>query len=138
MEKKIKVLIKRVGEPPIVQEIKNNPKVIRKLLGTEPTYGWYSEMPVAWIAHICPYGATEDLQPNVRVTHETIYGDFIAVSADDEGNNASLTSDEIRELMIFILCNEIMDDETTDGDSDIDAQTDNFIAEDYEINGYLS
>lgn len=129
MKRKIKVVLKRVGQPPIVMKIKNSDKAIRKLIGAQPSHAWYSEMPDGWIAYNNPYSQDKELLPNIRFTNEIIYGDILVVSFDDAGDSASLTSKEIKGIMKYILDNDV---------SDFDDEFDDFTIGDDGTERYLN
>lgn len=105
-EDKIKVLIKRVGEPPIVKYIENDLRAMQEIVGGMIELPPMPDMP--GVSLCCnEEGKLENLPANIHWgDRDIICGDFFIVSHNDEGESISLTDKEIEQATKFILEND--------------------------------
>jgi hypothetical protein len=95
---KIKVIMVRVGQDPVVENMDNSLEAMQKAVG-----GYIEGMPLfADIMLICnEQGKLERLPLNRCVAGEHIVGDFF-ITRNKNGHNVSLTHADIKQLIPFL------------------------------------
>lgn len=97
---KLRVVIKRVNEPPVEAEIPNTYETLRDIVG-----GYIESVVIGSNVHFwCnEEGKLRNLPPNFILQtdcgSETIVGDVVFCGFDDEGNEVSLTDVEVAAIM---------------------------------------
>jgi|GEM_PF-1511289 len=107
---KIRVVIKRVGEPAIVEEIENNLNALREIVDG------YIEMPFnhdfpKGVSIVCnEEGKLKGLQPNIHWgDSDVICGNFLITSHNRSGIAISLTDEQVEFAQKFIAENDVSD-----------------------------
>lgn len=105
MSEKIKVLVKRAGEPAAIEEIDNDYRVIMNIIGGIPGMTGLPKVPGATITYN-DAGLIDGLPPNIRWGNGHIAGNII-IAGDDYGETVSLTPEQITEALKFLSDNHI-------------------------------
>ena len=108
MKGKIKVLIRRACQEPVVEDVDNSLESMQKLVGG------YIEMPYnpafsKGLQIVCNEEGkfAEDPKPNVYWgDYDVIFGDIVFVGINNEGEDISLTSNQIAEAKEWISNND--------------------------------
>jgi hypothetical protein len=105
MSNTLQVIVLRVGQPPVVEQIPPGLAPMQKIVGgyiecvrlkgTPFTHGWDLWCNEEFLLH--------DFKPNRMVGPTlTIHGDFFIAAHDDEGETIGLTDAEVSELMPIV------------------------------------
>lgn len=105
MSEKIKVLVKRAGEPAAVEEIDNDYRVIMDIIGGLPGMTSLPKVPGATITYN-DTGLIDGLPPNIRWGNGHIAGNIV-IAGDEYGETISLTPEQITQAGKFLSDNDI-------------------------------
>ena len=96
---KIRVLIKRVDKPPVVEEINNDLKALQQIVEGRIEMVLHPDFPQG-VGLICNEdGKYKNLASNIFWgEHDVICGNFVIMAHDKKGDGISLTDKQIEEL----------------------------------------
>lgn len=107
MSEKIKVLVKRVGEPPSIEEIGNDFRAMQNIVGGGIGMTQIQEIPRATITYN-DTALLDNLPPNIAWGEGYIAGNIV-IAGDLYGETISLTPEQIQQGLRFLAENNIIE-----------------------------
>lgn len=105
MSEKITVLVKRVGQPPSIEEIGNDFHTMRDIVGGAIGMTLIEEIPRATITYN-DTGLLDNLPPNITWGDGFIAGNIV-IAGNQYGETVSLTEEQLNKAIDFIIQNDI-------------------------------
>lgn len=107
-KKKIQVVIKRLGEEAVIEEISKGLETLREIVGGRIEMTSHPDFPKG-VNLVCnEEGKLEGLKPNIHWgTSDVINGNFLIMAHNASGNSISLTDKQVEFAKNFIAENEI-------------------------------